>query len=434
MKTLLVQGRAAALETNQLETRQLDGKEYVVAPAVVIVEGVLNGIYAPAEEIGDFFQSWNGRPLPLRHPQKDGVNLSANSPAIVETQVLGQFWNATFDGKRIKGEMWFDVEKINRLGGDALTVLERIQAGEPVEVSTAYWAEEDAIAGEFGGQAYTSIARNLRPDHIALLPDEKGACDWADGCGVPRVNKEQAMSVTTNEVELSDKLSLVRTEFWRSFRPQNEEEFWDFDIIGIFESNLIVKDWATKRHLSVDYLIAEEGNAVAFGEPVEVQVVYRAVEDGTEVVVNREDEEPMSEKETPCAEANILQEQPPVEEPVVNNETEESEILEDVENELDNDLKEVAALLRELGGAEGIRESLQMLKSNHDEARQELIEELTANSACAFKTADLEEMPTQSLQKLAQSLRVPSYAGRGGPRVNRADDGEWENYGDPYAQ
>lgn len=435
----------AQLRTNELETRQLDGKDYLVAPTVVLVEGVLNGIYTPAEEIGDFYESWNGRPLPLRHPQQDGVYLSANSPATVESQVLGYFWNAAFDGKRLKGEMWLDVEKIARLGDDALTTLQRIQAGEPVEVSTAYWSEDEEAQGTFEGKPYLRIARNLRPDHIAILPDEEGACNWADGCGVPRVNKENVMPVTANEIELSDKLALVRAQFWRNFRPEDESEYWDYDIIGIFENSVIAKDWANKRHIAVDYTVAESGDAVAFGEPVEVQVVYRAAESGTEVVINQEIE-PMPEEqkdvqtntqpeETPCAgKSEQSQTQQSKAEPVANNEQPQSDLVEEVEHELDEELKDVAALLKELGGADGIRESLQMLKSNRDEVRQNLIAELTANSLCAFEAAELNAMETTTLQKLAQSLRLPNYAGRGGPRANRADDGEWENYADPYSQ
>jgi hypothetical protein len=41
----------------------------------------------------------------------------------------------------------------------------------------------------FNGVKYEGIARNLRPDHLAILPDDKGACSLEDGCGVNNTSK-----------------------------------------------------------------------------------------------------------------------------------------------------------------------------------------------------------------------------------------------------
>lgn len=184
--TLAIKTQAATLQT-----ATLDGKEYTVVPATIIVAGVLNGELVPADELAFNPSGWNGRPIPLRHPQVNGEYVSANDPSVIETQVLGQFFNAQFDTDRIKGEMWLDTEKIQRLGGDALTVLQRIQAGEVVEVSTGYFASFVEQAGEYNGKAYSAIQNSIVPDHIALLPDEVGACSVANGCGANRVNADQ---------------------------------------------------------------------------------------------------------------------------------------------------------------------------------------------------------------------------------------------------
>ena len=34
------------------------------------------------------------------------------------------------------------------------------------------------------GRAYIAIARKYRPDHLAILLNERGACSIQDGCGV----------------------------------------------------------------------------------------------------------------------------------------------------------------------------------------------------------------------------------------------------------
>lgn len=180
----------ATLAANALQRRTLDGREYAVAPVVALVAGVVNGELITADELAAFVAAWDGRPVPLRHPVDAGGNpISANSPSVIEGQVVGQVFNMAMDGQRLVGEMWIDVEKCERLGGDALATLRRLEAGEVVEVSTGYFCEVDPTPGVLRGQAYSGIQRNLRPDHLALLPDQVGACSVAAGCGANRTNQ-----------------------------------------------------------------------------------------------------------------------------------------------------------------------------------------------------------------------------------------------------
>lgn len=182
----------ATLAANALQRRTLDGREYAVAPVVALVAGVVNGELITADELAAFVAAWDGRPVPLRHPVDAGGNpISANSPQVIEGQVVGQVFNMAMDGERLVGEMWIDVEKCERLGGDALATLRRLEAGEVVEVSTGYFCEIDPTPGVLRGQAYSGIQRNLRPDHLALLPDQVGACSVAAGCGAGRFNRNQ---------------------------------------------------------------------------------------------------------------------------------------------------------------------------------------------------------------------------------------------------
>lgn len=185
-----LQFMVARLQANQLDRRTLDGRTYAVAPVVAMVAGVRNGELVVVEELAAFVAAWDGRPVPLRHPQDAAGNyVTANAPAVIEDQVLGQFFSARMEGDRLAGELWLDVEKAQRLGGDALMTLNRLERGEVVEVSTAYFCDIEAAAGIFNGEAYSGIHRNLRPDHIALLPDEIGSCSVRDGCGANRVNR-----------------------------------------------------------------------------------------------------------------------------------------------------------------------------------------------------------------------------------------------------
>ena len=58
-----------------------------------------------------------------------------------------------------------------------------------LEVSTGYWHDGRQHAGSFDGEPYKEVQRSLLPDHLAILPNERGACSVEDGCGTPRTNR-----------------------------------------------------------------------------------------------------------------------------------------------------------------------------------------------------------------------------------------------------
>ena len=162
----------------------LDGQRYAVATVVPIREGVLNQFYVPAAEIAAFVQSWDGLAVPIHHPTNAyGEPVSVNSPTQL-AQSIGRFFNARWDGERLTGEVWLNVDKCERLGGEAMEVLQRIEAGEPMECSTAFYAETDQTPGTWNNMAYLGTHRHLRPDHLAILPNAIGACSLEHGCGL----------------------------------------------------------------------------------------------------------------------------------------------------------------------------------------------------------------------------------------------------------
>ena len=199
----------------------LDDTVYLVAPAVPIIEGVLNDYYVPREEIAAFVDAWNGIPIPVGHPQNDyGEHVSANTPARLE-HAVGRFFNAHMDGARLLGEIWLNMAKCDRLGGDAAECLRRFEAGEALEISTAFWSESTEVSGTFHDVAYVGMHSHLRPDHIALLPTSTGACSCAMGCGVRTHNasgcpaamqeKPAAHANAELEVNVQDKQGRFKT-------------------------------------------------------------------------------------------------------------------------------------------------------------------------------------------------------------------------------
>ena len=178
------------LTTGRVRTEVVDGRRYLVAPVVAIKAGVLNTELVPAEEIQKSVKLWNDVPIPIDHPLRNDQEISARDLEIIEKTVVGRFYNAYYEDGKLKGELWIDIEKAKKVGGDALKALEKLQNGEPLEVSTAYYADLSQESGVYQGKQYQAIQHDLRPDHLALLPTGIGACSWQDGCGAPRINQE----------------------------------------------------------------------------------------------------------------------------------------------------------------------------------------------------------------------------------------------------
>lgn len=172
----------------------LNGRTHYVVPVAMIAPGVLNGsrgaLYYPPEEIRKNFDAWNGMPLVVTHPVVNGKPVSARTPSQLEKSV-GVVLNAKINHHgKLMAEAWFDVDKTREV--DA-RIISRIERGEQIELSTGLFTDNIPVSNEeeavYNGKKYTHVAKNYRPDHLAILPDETGACSLKDGCGVGVTNK-----------------------------------------------------------------------------------------------------------------------------------------------------------------------------------------------------------------------------------------------------
>jgi hypothetical protein len=204
-----------------------NGRGYLVAPMTMIVPGVLNGsegpLYYPPEEIKRDYSSWNGMPIVVYHPVQNGQQISARCPEVWEQQEVGRVYSTkiTDDGK-LQGTAWFDVEETKRVDPRVHSALER---GQKLELSTGLFVDkEPAPEGSVhNGKAYTHIAKNFRPDHLAVLPDMIGACSIADGCGIlvnqlaDAIAKDATVLVNSSPVGHSSPDRLINSPPDRSF-------------------------------------------------------------------------------------------------------------------------------------------------------------------------------------------------------------------------
>ncbi len=183
-------GSLFRVNEKEFRTESLDGTDYVVFPVVMAKSDVpMNDALFPEEEY--FADAWNGVPVTIGHPaSEDGGFLNANLPHVIEQLCVGRIFNAEVKFGNLVGEAWVDVNKLNRVDRE---LLEMMEAGVPLDVSTGFYASIEEKSGESGGKKYSQIVRSVIPNHLALLPSEEGACSWKDGCGV-RANMRGKMT------------------------------------------------------------------------------------------------------------------------------------------------------------------------------------------------------------------------------------------------
>ena len=241
-------------------------KAHLVIPVVMMVEGVHHGSQGPLlhsiDELGKFPESWNGIPVVVYHPEEDGSAVSANSPDIIDKMTVGRVYNTIVEGKRLKAEVWLDEDKLNLV---SCQTLEDINDTKEVEVSLGMFTENEMVAGFYGEEEYAGVARNHRPDHLAILPDQIGACSCADGCGLG-ANKEieniQDKEIESGKIKSIDSVNVPNSGWVRN----------DVNINKSKEENKMAKNECPKCLEKINTLIAnkESGFVEADREWLEV--------------------------------------------------------------------------------------------------------------------------------------------------------------------
>ena len=204
----------------------LNNREYLTAPAVLIVQGVLNGGYIDASELHP--TDWNNVPIVMNHPTNaHGQPMSARTPEVLATSGVGYLYHARLGtGSRqghtvssLQAELWLDVAQVLSVGGEAVQAMTMLEAQSPLELSTGFYSYADETPGSFYGVSYREVHHEIRPDHLALLPNGVGACNWAeDGCGAPRLHEQCTCLKETRMEHLPARACpSVRAGGWRGF-------------------------------------------------------------------------------------------------------------------------------------------------------------------------------------------------------------------------
>ena len=166
-----------------IATKELEGRPHYVVPTVLITVGVHIGsrgaLYYPKAELAKTARLWNSKPVVVYHPGMESGGF-ADNPAVFNKQKIGVLFNSRFDGTRLRADAWIDKERVGRVDRRVLEAIESQRVGE---VSTGLVTDVDESHGTFNGRSYVATVTSMHPDHLAILPDQKGACSVEDGAG-----------------------------------------------------------------------------------------------------------------------------------------------------------------------------------------------------------------------------------------------------------
>ena len=194
--------------TGEVRTEMVNGREHLVVPVVALMEGVIHPVnadtpeFVPWKTIERMAASFNGKPVVLNHPVKDGKQCSAALPGIDVSHGIGVIRNAraVTETKRLLMEALIDKLKAKQLHPE---MAQRLMEGKVEEVSVGAFVVTDETGGEHNGRVFKAQWLAGSGDHLAFLPGKRGACSVAMGCGAHRAAESHAVAhlVTAEGIE-----------------------------------------------------------------------------------------------------------------------------------------------------------------------------------------------------------------------------------------
>ncbi len=293
---------------------EMEGRKFLVAPMIILAEGVHEGsggpLYYPEEEVVKIPEIWNMKPVVVYHPQANGSPVSACDPIILSNRKIGVMMNSKAGKVKIKvngedqevvcikTEAWLEEDRINKVDE---RIAGFIQENKMMELSTGLFTDNESGDGEWNGEKYSITARNYRPDHLALLPDLKGACSIEDGAGFLRLNAEpEAMVINANTLSHGNIRSMLN-----SWAQSKTGSLW---LETVYDKTFIYEDDNAGKFYQREYSVKD--NVVMVNDMTAVEVI-RVTEwrtkAGNKFVGNKE-KETLNHKEDSKRKENKMEE------------------------------------------------------------------------------------------------------------------------------
>ncbi len=216
-----------------------NGVTYLVAPITSITaDGVLPGsrgsLFYPSEETQKAVKAWNGIPIVAGHPSD---NMGNHVPAAeIPDRHLGYLRNSRWQGK-LQHDAWFDEQRTKALSPD---IYDALVNHRQMECSTGLYTTNipapNGQATNNRGRVYVAVATNHRPDHMAILVRERGACSIDDGCGLLVNERDETMIHNVSLDEWLDENDMSEDEFEEMAEDHGLSEDEMMERLGITEN------------------------------------------------------------------------------------------------------------------------------------------------------------------------------------------------------
>ncbi len=447
------------LKASGLREAELDGRTHIVAPMVMMTEGVHNGsrgpFFYPGPELNEAVLAWNHKPILIDHPS---LAVSGCTPEVLNKQKVGVVLNTKWDGKQ-RAEAWIDKE---RLGTVAPEVAKNLMNGIITEVSTGLYFEEKGDGGVWNEQPYLAEAVNHKPDHLAILPNDVGACSVEKGAGLLQLNKAQQkkpedalkelyklrevtnreiQKLTTNELSHSDirsNLYSLLANFYNGMFDGWIEDVYETFLIYYTDGKLQKLGYTTsKDQVELDGSPEEVvrvteyrtvagalvGNSANTSNPSEKEIMGKK-EKVDALIANKATAWAEGDRETLMAmDEKVLEKLSPIENKEEKKEEEEKKPVpakgEEKKESILNENKEAPKMDPQIWLNSAPPEIQEMLKeglSVRNQQRTQLIKTITENKANKFKEAYLQNQPIEVLQGIAALAQAAQNA-EGGSEI-----------------
>ena len=275
-----------------VRNERMADKDYLVVPMVMLTEGVHVGsegpYYYPKHENQKRVELWNKKPIVVYHP--DGP--TACTPEVLNVRWIGDIMNAKATSKGdVKAEAWLDEDRVKKVDK---RILDAIKNEETLELSTGLFADSDEEPGEWNGEEFNGTLRNYGPDHLAILPDQVGACSVEDGAGFYRNAEGKKIELSKGWMAYFNEIShnTVREQLQRLIAVKGEYRW----VEDVYDTQFI---WsADKGGLYRQGYKRDGDNVLLDGIPeFVVRVIsYQPVKNETKPVQNQSKESPDMDK------------------------------------------------------------------------------------------------------------------------------------------
>lgn len=171
----------------------MEDKDWLVVPTQMITEGVHSGsggkIYYPPDELAKAVNIADHKPVVVYHPQVNGTYVSACDRDQLDVRKVGMLLNTAYNGEttKLSADAYLEPSRLDKVDNRIAAAIDNNQM---MEVSTGFFMTLEKKKGVWNDEEYDFIAHDLQLDHLAILPDQKGACSIADGAGLLRANNE----------------------------------------------------------------------------------------------------------------------------------------------------------------------------------------------------------------------------------------------------